>query len=303
MLWRLLRWRHHPLLCDTDGIDYLSESIKLDQLTPLLSQTSLSARVFFTGELCQVATFDDSELVGHVHVMRSGRAMLTVRGEQPRLIERPSVLFFPRPCPHTLVPVDQTGCELLCASVDIGVKVGNPLAMALPEVLILPMQEMSAIAATLDLMFREAFDQLLGRQAALDRLVEYFLIQMLRHVVAMGQLQGGIFAALADARLVHAVKAMHDQPAHPWTLDELADLAGMSRARFAVNFRETVGATPMDYLTDWRMLIAQNLLKQGRPIKSVAAAVGYQSQAALARVFAKRAGVAPSDWVKQVTAA
>jgi AraC-like DNA-binding protein len=93
---------------------------------------------------------------------------------------------------------------------------------------------------------------------------------------------------------------MHDQPGHPWTLDELADLAGMSRARFAVNFRETVGITPLDYLTDWRMSVAQNLLKQGRPIKSVAAAVGYQSQAALARVFAKRIGLAPTDWARQM---
>jgi AraC-like DNA-binding protein len=113
-------------------------------------------------------------------------------------------------------------------------------------------------------------------------------------------LQGGIFAALADARLAHAVNAMHERPAHPWTLDELADLAGMSRARFAVNFREAVGITPLDYLTDWRMSIAQNLLKLGRPIKSVAAAVGYQSQAALARVFAKRVGHAPTDWLKQL---
>jgi len=275
----------------------------MDHLAPLLSQTSLSARVFFTGELCNVAAFDGSELAGHVHVMKAGQAALIVRGEAPKVIEQPSVLFFPRPCPHRLVPVENTGCELLCASVDIGVKVRSPLAMALPEVLILPMQEMSAISATLDLMFREAFDQLLGRQAALDRLVEYFLIQMLRHVVARGQLQGGIFAALADPRLAHAVNAMHNQPARPWTLDELADLAGMSRARFAVNFRDTVGATPMDYLTDWRMSIVQNLLKQGRPIKSVAAAVGYQSQAALARVFAKRAGIAPSDWAKQILAA
>jgi AraC-like DNA-binding protein len=184
--------------------------------------------------------------------------------------------------------------------VDIGVKVRSPLAMALPEVLILPMGEMSAIAATLDLLFREAFDDAFGRQAALDRLVEYFLIQTLRHVVANGQLQGGIFAALADMRLAQAVRAMHDQPGHPWTLDELADLAGMSRARFAVNFRETVGITPLDYLTDWRMSVAQNLLKQGRPIKSVAAAVGYQSQAALARVFAKRIGLAPTDWARQM---
>jgi AraC-like DNA-binding protein len=253
--------------------------------------------------MCQVVNFDASELAGHVHLMKSGKVSMAVRGKQVAVIEEPSVLFFPRPCPHSLIPVDEKGCELLCASVDLGVRVRSPLAMALPEVLILPMNDMSPIVPTLELLFREAFDDAFGRQAALDRLAEYFLIQMLRHVTATGQLQGGIFAALADARLAIAVSAMHGKPSHPWTLDELADHAGMSRARFAVNFRETVGITPLDYLTDWRMSVAQNLIKQGRPIKSVAAAVGYQSQAALARVFAKRIGVSPSDWSKQLETA
>jgi AraC-like DNA-binding protein len=271
----------------------------MDPLAPLLNQISLSARVFFSGDLCRIVNFDASDIAGHVHLMKAGKVSLTVRDRQVAVIEEPSVLFFPRPCPHALIPVDEQGCELLCASVDLGVKVRSPLAMALPEVLILPMDGMHPVAPTLDLLFREAFDEALGRQAALDRLAEYFLIQILRHVMLTGQLQGGIFAALADTRLAHAVSAMHDKPAHPWTLDELADLAGMSRARFAVNFRERTGITPLDYLTDWRMSVAQNLIRQGRPIKSVAAAVGYQSQAALARVFTKRIGVAPTDWGKQ----
>ena len=271
----------------------------MDQLAPLLRQITLSAQSFFSGDLCQLVDFDEPDRPGHIHILKSGQVTMTVRRNPPQVINRPSVLFFPRPCPHTLVPVDAS-CELLCAYIDIGIKVRSPLAMALPEVLVLPFDEMSPVKPTLELLFKEAFDDAFGRQAALDRLIEYFLIQMLRHVVVSGQLQGGIFAALADVRLAHAVNAMHERPAHPWTLDELADVAGMSRARFAVNFREAVGITPLDYLTDWRMSIAQNLLKLGRPIKSVAAAVGYQSQAALARVFAKRIGHAPTDWLKQL---
>ena len=271
----------------------------MDQLAPLLRQISLSAQSFFSGELCQLVDFDEPDRPGHIHILKSGQVTMTVRNDPPQVIERPSVLFFPRPCPHTLVPVDE-GCELLCAYIDLGIKVRSPLAMALPEVLVLPFDEMSPVKPTLELLFKEAFDDAFGRQAALDRLIEYFLIQMLRHVVVSGQLRGGIFSALADVRLAQAVNAMHERPAHPWTLDELADVAGMSRARFAVNFREAVGITPLDYLTDWRMSIAQNLLKLGRPIKSVAAAVGYQSQAALARVFAKRVGHAPTDWLKQL---
>lgn len=285
----------------TNGIERYPESITMDQLAPLLSQISLSARVFFSGELCQMANFDDSELAGHLHLVKSGKVSVRMRGVEIALIDRPSVLFFPRPCNHALVPQDQKGFELLCASIDLGVKVRSPLAMALPEFLALPTDDVGPMAPTLELLFGEAFGRAFGRQAALDRLVEYFLIQMLRHVIGNGILKGGIFAALADQRLARSVNAMHDRPAHPWTLDELADISGMSRARFAVNFRETVGMTPLDYLTDWRMSVAQNLIKQGRPIKSVAMAVGYQSQAALTRVFSKRIGRSPTDWVREMT--
>lgn len=272
----------------------------MDHLAPLLNQTSLSAKVFFTGELCQVVNFDDSELAGHIHLLKAGKVTMTVRGKEIITIDKPSVLFFPRYCLHTLAPIEGEDCVLLCASIDLGVKVRSPLAMALPEMLILPMNEMGPVASTLELLFSEAFNNEYGRQAALDKIAEYFLIQMLRHVIITGQLKGGIFAALSDSRLAHSVKAMHERPAHPWTLDELADLSGMSRARFAVNFREAVGITPLDYLTDWRMSVAQNLIKLGRPIKSVASAVGYQSQAALTRVFLKRIGTSPSNWEKQL---
>ncbi len=270
----------------------------MDQLAPLLSQISLSAESFFSGELCQLVTFD--KVAGHIHILRSGQVSITVGNRTPQIIDKPSVIFFPRSCLHELLPLEGSVNELLCAYVDLGAKVGSPLALSLPEVIVLPIDDTSPLGPTLDLLFKEAFAETIGRQAALDRLIEYFLIQVLRHVIEIGELQSGIFAALADSRLKHAVTAMHERPSHPWTLDELADVSGMSRARFAVNFKQAVGITPLDYLTDWRMSVAQNLLKQGRPIKSVAAAVGYQSQAALARVFARRVGYAPSEWVKKL---
>ena len=217
------------------------------------------------------------------------------------MIDRPSVLFFPRPCGHTIQPVDKEHCDLLCASINLGVNVRSPLAMALPETSIIPLDEMSAVSPTLELLFDEAFSEHYGRQSALNRLAEYFLIQILRHVITHGKLQGGIFSALAEPRLAKAVNAMHDRPDFPWSLESLADEAGMSRARFAVNFREKVGMTPLEYLTDWRISIAQKLLLQGKSISSIASAVGYQSHAALSRMFTKKLGSSPKDWLAQNT--
>ncbi|MEZ0289438.1 MAG: cupin domain-containing protein [Methylophilus sp.] len=268
----------------------------MDPLLPLLNQISLSAKVFFTGDLCEIANFDGSGQVGHIHLLRSGKLDLMFRGQHLAHIAQPSVVFFPRPSIHVLTPVTGEACELVCASIDLGAKVRSPLATALPEFVIVPLSEMQSIAPTLQLLFSEAFEQALGRQAALDRLAEYFLIQVLRHVIQAGYLQQSIFAALADARLALAVKAMHDNPSHPWTLETLAEVSGMSRARFATNFKATVGTTPLDYLTDWRLSIAQNLIRQGKPLKSIAVQVGYQSAAAFSRVFAKRLGTTPAEW-------
>lgn len=293
-----MRWSHDAIVCNTNGIEVLTKSIDMDHLAPLISQISLSANTFFNGELCQLVSL--KETAGHLHILRSGRLVLSVSNGETQVIDKPSILFFPRPCPHTIQPENGVSCELLCAYIDLGKNVRSPLALSLPEVILIPLDEMSSLAPTLDLLINEAFGEFFGRKVALDRLVEYFLIQILRHVVAKGYLKGGIFAALGDPRLKNVASAMHERPSHLWTLDELADLAGMSRARFAVNFRELVGTTPLDYLTDWRVSVAQNMLKNGRPIKSVAAAVGYQSHAALSRVFTKRIGLPPTEWLKEI---
>src|SRR6202041_2694831 len=94
-------------------------------------------------------------------------------------------------------------------------------------------------------------------------------------------LNGGVLMALADPRLSRAVAAIHERPEHPWTLEELASAAGMSRARFAVHFRDVAGVTPFDYLADWRIGIAQTMLKRGVPLKIVAPSVGYAGSTAL----------------------
>ena len=96
-----------------------------------------------------------------------------------------------------------------------------------------------------------------------------------------------------SSRFRPATTAMHEQPRHSWTLDDLAEVAGMSRTRFATRFRACIGRTPIDYLTRWRMTIARDLLAAGKPVKTVADRVGYDSAAAFSRVFARVMGKPP----------
>jgi transcriptional regulator GlxA family with amidase domain len=147
-------------------------------------------------------------------------------------------------------------------------------------------------------MYEEAFATLCGRQAALDRLCELLLIRLLRHCLDRGLIQGGALAGMADPRLAKAMVRLHEDAARPWNLEEMAQLAGMSRARFAAHFHAIVGETPAAYLAAWRVTLAQQLLRAGRPLKHVANEVGYANPSALTRAFIRETGVAPTHWLK-----
>lgn len=268
-----------------------------DPLAPFLNHFSLSARVFYTGPLCGRSGDHATETTGHLHVLRTGRLTIERGKLKPLIVTEPSVLFYPRPRRHRFRASERDGVEIVCAEVEFGSATHNPLLWSLPELIIIPLRSMPALGPAVDLLFAEAFGTQPGRQAAVDRLSEYFLVLLLRTAIEQNLIEGGILPGLADARLSKAIAAMHAHPERTWTLADLAREANMSRARFAAHFRNIVGMTPFDYLLDWRIGVAQTLLKQGEPLKLVAPAVGYGSSAALTRAFAQRTGITPTDWL------
>jgi len=122
-------------------------------------------------------------------------------------------------------------------------------------------------------------------------------VLLLRYAIETKAVDGSVLAALGDKRLSKALISMHARPGHPWSLEGLAIEAGMSRARFAAHFRSMTGATPLDYLTDWRLSVAQNLLRSGQSLKLIAPLVGYSSSIAFTRVFSRRVGMPPAHWL------
>jgi AraC-like DNA-binding protein len=265
----------------------------------LFAHFVLSARVFYSGLLCGASGDHITETAGHLHVLRRGILNVERPGRQPISVTEPSVLFYPRPCRHRFRVDEASGAELVCATIEFGAGMLNPIVHALPEVLIVPLESVKELAPTVDLLFAEAFGEHPGRQTAVDRLMEYFLVLLLRAAMNSHLIQGGVLSGLADPRLAKAIEAMHERPEHSWTLEMLAAKAGMSRARFAVHFRNTVGVTPFDYLADWRIGVAQDLLKRGNPLKIVAPSVGYASSMALTRAFSQRVGVSPTVWISK----
>lgn len=258
----------------------------------------MSAGVFYTGEICGAHVFHEDVTQGHIHLIKRGPIRLIGVGEQVVQIAEPTVMFLPRPDKHRLVADDMVGAHVVCGTVRFGGGAKNPITDSLPTLVLIKLADLPGAAALLDLIFEEAFSGQCGRQAALDRLCEVLMIRLLRYCIDRGLTQGGTLAGLADRRIAKALIAIHDDAARQWQLADLAALAGMSRARFAVQFREITGETPVDYLASWRLINAQGLLKRGVPIKHIAGDVGYGSASALTRAFVRKFGCSPREWLK-----
>jgi AraC-like DNA-binding protein len=269
----------------------------MDKLTPLLNHFSLRAGVFYTGKICGIHDFEQDALHGHIHLIRTGSARVIGVQKDTIDITRPSILFLPRPEAHRLLVDDEVGADVVCGSVLFGAGGRNPITDSLPSVVLVTLAELPGVEALLELMFDEAFSARPGNQAALDRLCEVLMIRLLRHCIGQRLTQGGALAGLADNRLAKALIEIHADPGRNWELSDMAEVAGMSRARFAVRFRTITGETPANYLATWRVMTAQRLLKQGRQLKHVACDVGYGSASALTRVFLRKLGYSPTEWI------
>jgi AraC-like DNA-binding protein len=265
-----------------------------DRLDALLKRFSLSARLFHAGPLCGVHDFEYDE--GFLHVVRSGTVEAHHKQLRTLRIEEPSLLFYPRPMGHRFVTDKTHGADMACATVRFSGGPANPIGQALPPVIAMPLANLQGLEPLLDLLFAEALNPQCGRQAIVDRLFEVLIIQLIRKLMNDGDVDTGLLAGLAHPQLAKSLVALHEAPADAWTLEALAERAGMSRSVFANAFRDTVGVTPGDYLAAYRVTLAQDMLKRGKALKHVALDVGYGSTVALSRAFKARTGVSPRKW-------
>jgi AraC-like DNA-binding protein len=270
----------------------------VDRLATLLERFPVSARLFNAGALCGVNLLDADGVHGQLHLVRSGPLEVS-HGGAPVRIEEPSLLLYPRPLSHRFSSDPGRGADMACANLWFEGGPDNPVAAALPPFVCMPLTALVGSGAVLELLFEEAFERRCGRQAMIERLFEVVMIQLLRQLMERGEVAGGLLAGLSHPRLRHALVAMHEAPTREWSLDELAATSGMSRSVFAASFREAVGRTPGQYLLGWRVGLAQQALRRGRPLKVVASEVGYGSEAALSRAFKSHCGLSPRAWKQQ----
>jgi len=137
-----------------------------------------------------------------------------------------------------------------------------------------------------------------ARDIVMARLLEVLFIEALRSSASTAA-SPGLVRALADSKLASALQQMHERPAEPWTILELAREAGLSRSAFFERFSKAVGVAPMEYLTTWRMALAKQLLRQQeRSISEIAERVGYSSVSTFGVAFTRHVGMPPGRYAR-----
>ena len=179
------------------------------------------------------------------------------------------------------------------------------LVKLLPPVVHVRREDAGAIRLRqiMELIAEEANAERPGRSLVLERLVEVLLVEALRFRSASAtREEQGLLSGLSDPALARTLREIHVDVARRWTVEQLARTAGMSRAVFAERFMRKIGMPPMQYLLEWRVAHAKDILRRERPsLAEVAERVGYQSASAFSTAFTRLTGHTPSEFSRRQT--
>lgn len=195
-------------------------------------------------------------------------------------------------------------CALFCGFCEFDEVIQHPLFSQMPDFIHLKAQDLGNdpwLNTALNLAHMEAKLHGQGGAAILNRLIEVLLIQALREQpVGVEEVENGFVKALKDKSISRALRHFHQKPASRWRVEQLADIAGMSRSNFSKRFQGIIGMAPMEYVRDWRLSKARYLLKESQSsIDEIADQCGYQSVPSFSRLFKNRFGEGPGHFRKK----
>ena len=192
---------------------------------------------------------------------------------------------------------------IVCGSFSFDRASLRPITQLLPSFILIKADQAHSLALhnTMQALASEMAEQAPGSGVVATRLAEVLFIQVLRtHIASEPGRNKGWLRAVFDPQLGAALSAIHDSVNTPWTVESLAEAAGMSRSAFAARFKELLGQTPLEYVTEWRMQKAMQLLEQrDKKLIDVARSVGYESGAAFSKAFKRVVGANPGEYLKR----
>jgi AraC-like DNA-binding protein len=192
---------------------------------------------------------------------------------------------------------------IVCGFLACDDALSNPLLSSLPRIFKVDMRNdphSAWLESSLRFAADEAAEWRAGSALVLARLSELLFVEAVRRCIdALPADRKGWLAGVRDRFVGPALSMLHAQPAHAWTVDELARSVGLSRSALAQRFTDLLGMPPIQYLARWRLQVAaQELTTGSKPLAAVAEQVGYDSEAAFSRAFKRELGQSPDTWRK-----
>lgn len=193
---------------------------------------------------------------------------------------------------------------IVCGSLSFDRASLKPITQLLPRFILIKADQAHtrALHNTMQALAAEMAEQAPGSEVVANRLGEVLCIQVLRAHIASGAEwhNKGWLRAIFDPQLGSALNAIHADVSTPWTVESMAQTAGMSRSAFAARFKHVLEQTPLEYVTEWRMQKAMHLLQQrDKKLIAVARSVGYDSDAAFSKAFKRAVGANPGEYMKR----
>lgn len=248
---------------------------------------------------------------GVAHKLEAGDLIIFPQGDRHVLSDEPGKRAQPniddhqRP-PGTHLPIrhegggDGASTSIICGFLGYDKTPFNPLIHALPRVVLIRKHQLSrrALAPLIQIAVEESRDRRAGSECALSRLSELLFVEAIRaYVETLSPEQGGWLSGLRDEHVGKALALIHDQPSRSWSIEDLAQGAGLSKSLLSERFAFFVGCPPMQYLAEWRMqLAAERLRSTNETMAEIAERIGYGSESAFSRAFKRLVGVAPATF-------
>ncbi len=295
---------------------------KFDIVSDILETLRFRGTIFFHSQLAAPwgVSFEPMD-IPRFHIALSGECFVGIDHLQSIQVKHREIVMLPTGKSHWIAdspgrdlvesvkvgeacelnsPMFQSGeitNRLMCGLVQFDHSDSHPMLDALPEIMHFPESKINESTwATATLIDMELIRTNSNSNTIIDRLSEVLFLQLLEEYVQSGEGETGFFAALRDKRIYQALKLIHSELDFHWTLDNLGERVGMSRATLNRHFHTTVGTTPMVYIQNWRMMKSYSLIRHSNSsLDTIAESVGFSSARTLTRAFQRHYGFSPKE--------
>lgn len=288
----------HPVLSDRPRPQLIEPALE-----SLLDQSMLRVEVVAELHRCGSWFLNAPRYAsGLFHLVGAGRCKV----ESPVLdaaipLQSGDLVVLPHGDPHRLcadteeLPHDTDQTSLICGQLRFFGNAHHPLSHALPACFVVRSPDACPNFRQLSNMMVAIVEEgLVGRQVLLNKLADALFTLAICHYARRADERRGLFAALADPRICKVLHAVHETPGQAWTMQSMAATACMSRSAFAERFTQLMKVPPMQYVTQWRVSVAAQLLRdRQQSVAGIAQQLGYSSEAAFRRLFKRVSGISP----------